>query len=148
DIGDALSHYRLAVSFNGLGRKHEAVECCRTALILGLGSQGDLMTQGLLTLMERELCRWERADAELAIMREMAARLPADASMWTNVFAHTTLTEDAEEHLRVARSCARFEALGVDPLPSVPRHDLDGRLRVGFVSADLHQHATAHLMAE
>ena len=148
DMRDALSHYRLAVSFNALGRKHEATECCRTALILGLGPQGDLMTQGLLTLAERELCRWEHAVEDLAALRRMAAQLPADASIWTNVFAQTTLTDDPEEHLRVARSCARFEALRVAILPPVPRRPLNERLRVGFVSADFHQHATAHLMAE
>jgi predicted O-linked N-acetylglucosamine transferase (SPINDLY family) len=148
DIGDAMSHYRLAVSFNALGRKHEAAECCRTALILGLGPQGDLMAQGLLTLVERELCRWEHAVADLAALREMAARLPEDASMWANVFAHTTLSADPQEHLRIARSCSRFEALNVQPLQPVPLRPLNALLRVGFVSADFHQHATAHLMAE
>ena len=148
NIGDALPHYRLGVSFNALGRKHEAAECCRTALILGLGPQGDLMAQGLLTLTERELCRWEHAEEDLAALRRMAVQLPADASTWANVFAQATLTDDPQEHLRVARSCARFDALGVEPFKPVPPRPLNVRLRVGFVSADFHQHATAHLMAE
>jgi predicted O-linked N-acetylglucosamine transferase (SPINDLY family) len=145
---DALSYYRLAVSFDALGRKHEAVECCRTALTLGLGPQGNLMAQALLTYIERELCLWQPATQDLAELRRMSAELDEAASAWTGVFAHVTLTDDPEEHLRVARSCARFAALGAAPFEPVSPRPLGAVLRVGFVSNDLHQHATAHLMAE
>ena len=60
NMAHPMSHYRLGVSFNMLGMKAEATECLRTALILGMGP-GDLGTQGLLTFIERELCRWEHA---------------------------------------------------------------------------------------
>lgn len=147
-MDDALSYYRLAVSFDALGRKEEATECCRTALALGLGRDGDLMAQALLTYLERELCRWEHAGDDLAALRRMAADLAPDASVWTGVFAHVTTTDDPREHLRVARSCARFAARGVAAFDPVAPRPLGSRLHVGFVSNDLHQHATAHLMAE
>ncbi len=147
-MDDALSYYRLAVSFDALGRKQEATECCRTALALGLGRDGDLMAQALLTYIERELCRWEHAGDDLAALRRMAADLGPDADAWTGVFAHVTMTDEPQEHLQVARSCARFAARGVEPFEPVPPRPLGDRLHIGFVSNDLHQHATAHLMAE
>ena len=147
-MDDALSYYRLAVSFDALGRKQEATECCRTALVLGLGTEGDLMAQALLTYIERELCRWEHAGDDLATLRRMAADLSPDASVWTGVFAHVTMTDDPREHLHVARSCARFAARGVEAFERLSPRPLGNRLHVGFVSNDLHQHATAHLMAE
>lgn len=147
-MDDALSYYRLAVSFDALGRKHEATECCRTALALGLGREGNLMAQALLTYIERELCRWEHADDDLAALRRMAAELGPDASAWTGVFAHVTMTDEPREHLQVARTCARFAARDAEPFEPVPPRALGDRLHVGFVSNDLHQHATAHLMAE
>jgi predicted O-linked N-acetylglucosamine transferase (SPINDLY family) len=147
-MDDALSYYRLAVSFDALGRKHEAADCCRTALALSMGRDGDLMAQSLLTYVERELCRWEHAQEDLAVMRRMTAQLTAGSSVWTGVFAHVTLTDDPQEHLQVARSCARFAALGAERFEPVLPRPLGSRLRVGFVSNDLQQHATAHLMAE
>lgn len=147
DIDHALSHYRLGLSFNALGLKQEATECFRTALVLGLGP-GDLAAQGLVAFIERELCRWQHADADLSNLRKLAARLPEDSQAWASVFAHVTLTEDAAEQLRIARSCARFHARNVELLPPVAPRPLGTRLRVGFVSADFHQHATAVLMAE
>ncbi|WP_230181840.1 tetratricopeptide repeat protein [Aquabacterium sp. CECT 9606] len=147
DIDHVLSHYRLGLSFNALGLKPEAIECFRTALALGMGP-GDLAAQGLLTFIEREICSWQHAKTDLVVLRGLAARLPADSKAWASVFAHVTVTDDAQEHLRVARSCARFQARLAEPLPPLASRALGERLRVGFVSADFHQHATAILMAE
>jgi predicted O-linked N-acetylglucosamine transferase (SPINDLY family) len=49
--------------------------------------------------------------------------------------------------LKSARSCARFYAQSVTPLPSVHAQRRE-RIRLGYVSADVRQHATAYLMAE
>ncbi|RZL00609.1 MAG: tetratricopeptide repeat protein [Rubrivivax sp.] len=147
EIDHVLSHYRLGLSFNALGLKPEAIECFRTALALGMG-QGDLAAQGLLTFIEREICSWQHAKTDLVVLRGLAAKLPADSVAWASVFAHVTVTDDAQEHLRVARSCARFQARMAEPLAPLAPRALGERLRVGFVSADFHQHATAILMAE
>jgi len=147
NVDHALSHYRLGLSFNSLGMKTEATECFRTALVLGLGS-GDLAAQGLLAFVERELCRWQNAQADVAALQRSATALPDDAASWASVFAQVTLTDDPLTQLRVARSCWRFQVRRVEPLPPLAPRPLPARLRVGFVSADFHQHATAVLMAE
>ncbi len=147
NMGHAMSHYRLGLSFNALGMKAEGTKCLRTALLLGMGP-GDLAAQGLLTFIERELCRWQHATTDLAGLRRLVGELPANATQWAAVFAQVTLTDDADAHLRVARSCVRFTTRGVQPFAPQPPRALPQRLRVGFVSADFHQHATAVLMAE
>jgi predicted O-linked N-acetylglucosamine transferase (SPINDLY family) len=147
NMAHAMSHYRLGVSFNSLGMKAEATECLRTALILGMGP-GDLGTQGLVTFIERELCRWEHAAEDLEALRRIVQALPPAAAQWAAVFANITLTDDPAEHLRAARSCVRFTVRDILPLPAIPRRPLGERLRVGFVSSDFHMHATAVLMAE
>ena len=147
NMAHALSHYRLGLSFNALGLKAEATECLRTALLVGMGP-GDLAAQGLLAFMERELCRWAHAGDDLAALRRLAAALPDDAAQWASVFAHVTLIDDPLEQLRVARSCTRFATRRVQPFPELPPRALPQRLRVAFLSADFHQHATAVLMAE
>jgi len=147
NISHALSHYRLGLSFNSLGMKQEAVECFRTALLLDLGP-GNLAAQGLLSFVERELCRWDNASNDVAALRSLAVALAVDAAQWASVFAQVTLTDAADEHLKVARSCSRFQARRIEAFAPVARRPLPKRLRVGFVSSDLHQHATAVLMAE
>lgn len=147
NIDHALSHFRLGLAFNALGMKAEATECLRTSLVLGLGP-GDLAAQSVLTFIERELCRWDHAREDLAALERMAAALPADADRWAAVFAQTTLTADPQVQLRIARSCWRFHMRGIKPFAPVAPRPLPTRLRVGFVSADFHHHATALLMAE
>jgi predicted O-linked N-acetylglucosamine transferase (SPINDLY family) len=76
--------------------------------------------------------------------------LPADSKKVTAPFAHAVLFADRAEQLIAARSCSRFIAFGIQPL-APKRSDWKAgsrRLRVGYVSADFHQHATAILMAE
>jgi predicted O-linked N-acetylglucosamine transferase (SPINDLY family) len=147
NVGHVMSHYRLGLSFNALGMKAEATECLRTALLLGMGP-GALATQGLLAFIERELCRWQHAQADVAALRGLVADLPADAVQWAAVFAQVTLTDDPTEHLRAARSCVRFTTREIEAFEPLAPRALPERLRVGFVSSDFHQHATAVLMAE
>lgn len=147
DITHALSHYRLGLSFNALGMKKEAIECLRTALIMGMEG-GELAARSLVAFTEHELCRWACAREDLAALRSLAECLSPDSSAWAAVFAHVTLIDSPEEQLRVAQSCARFYCRGIEAMPELAPHPLGARLRVGFVSSDLHQHATAVLMAE
>ena len=58
-MDDALSHFRLGMSFKDLGMKAEAAECVRTAVLLGLDSS-ELAARGQLAFLEREACRWKR----------------------------------------------------------------------------------------
>lgn len=147
DVSHALSHYRLGLSFNSLGLKKEATECFRTALVLGMGG-GELAAQGMVTFIEHELCRWKHATEDVAVLRKLAAQLPREAASWASVFTQVTLTDNPEEHLRVARSCARYHARLIKPMSPLAQHPLGPRLKVGFVSSDFHHHATALLMAE
>jgi len=147
DISHALSHYRMGLSFNALDMKPEASECLRTALTLGLGP-GNISAQTLLTFLEREMCRWDRAQADLEVMNGMIRDLPENASSWTSGFSCAVLCTDPELIFRGVRSCAEFFAQRLPELPPMGHRPLGERLRVGFVSADMHQHATAILMAE
>ena len=146
-MDDALSHFRLGMSFKDLGMKAEAAECVRTAVMLGLGSS-ELAARGQLAFLEREACRWPQAAEAMEGLRQ-AVRAVADGTpLETAAFVHAVLVDDPLEQLKVAR----HYALHVEQLhPSLPRRTArahDGRLRVGYLSADFHQHATSQLMAQ
>jgi predicted O-linked N-acetylglucosamine transferase (SPINDLY family) len=154
-MNDAVTHFRLGMSFKDLGMKAEAAECVRTAVLLGLGTS-DLAARAQLVFLEREACRWAAADEALAALRPAVRALPAGTPLETGAFPHAVFVADPLEQLKVARHYALHVARTVQPLPR--RHarartgDRDraqvGRLRIGYLSADFHSHATSQLMAQ
>ena len=146
-INDPLSHFRMGMSFKELGLKAEAAECVRTALALGLGSS-ELSARALLVFLEREACRWDAADVELARLRQAVQAAPADAAAETGAFVHAVLVDDPMEQRKVAALYARHLAARTVPLPRRQARAHDGRLRVGYLSADFHQHATSQLAVQ
>jgi predicted O-linked N-acetylglucosamine transferase (SPINDLY family) len=127
--------------------KAEAAECVRTAIVLGLG-ESDLAARGQLAFLEREACRWRQADAVLADLRPALRALPDGMPMETAPFVHAVLLDDPVEQLKVARHYALHVERKVQPLPRRGAREHAGRLRIGYLSADFHQHATSQLMAQ
>jgi protein O-GlcNAc transferase len=103
--------------------------------------------------MKRELCDWEGLDAletHLAtVLRAQRPDLPAPVTPFGALTLPLTpleLKAVAAGHAKLAERNAR--ALCPDARPArAPHGPRPGRLVVGYVSADFHDHATAHLMA-
>jgi len=146
-MDDATVHFRLGMSFKDRGMKAEAAECVRTALLLGLGTSA-LAARAQLVFLEREACRWTQAAQELATLRRDVAALPGDRAAETMPFPHAVFVDDPAEQLKVARLYARHVARQVKPLPRRAPKAHGARLRIGYLSADFHQHATAQLMVQ
>jgi predicted O-linked N-acetylglucosamine transferase (SPINDLY family) len=138
-------HYRLGLAFNDLGMKSEAAECFRTGLLLGLGSL-EAGVRDLLAFYEREICDWRGGNTQVQALCESIERLPEDAAVQNTPFAHVTLLDDPALQLKAARACARYYRAmhRMEPRQPVRR----SRVRIGYVSADFHRHATSYLMAE
>ncbi|MFO1327007.1 MAG: hypothetical protein U1F56_06590 [Rubrivivax sp.] len=150
-ITHANAHYQLGLCLNDLSMKEEASQCFQTALQMGVGAEHELGVRALLAYFEREACNWAGADEGLAQLQAALHALPDDAAAATAPFAHVTLLDDPAEQLKAARILGRHLAMHARPF--APRRSdwrLDGprRLRVGYLSADFHEHATCILMAE
>jgi predicted O-linked N-acetylglucosamine transferase (SPINDLY family) len=146
-IDDALSHFRMGMSFKELGLKAEAAECVRTALALGLGTS-ELSARALLVFLEREACRWSEAERELAVLRAAVRAAPTDTAVETGAFVHAVLVDAPTEQRKVATLYAHHLAARTVPLPRRPARAHEGRLRIGYLSADFHQHATSQLAVQ
>ena len=172
-MDDALSHFRLGMSFKDLGMKAEAAECVRTAVALGVGSS-DLAARGQMVFYEREACRWSEADQAFDDLRQRLLAAPADAPLEAAPFVHAVLGDDPQEQLKVARHHMLHIERSVVALPrTVARERVgpkdgalrrpspvgieqsgratfaqEGRLRVAYLSADFHQHATSQLVVQ
>lgn len=145
-IDDAMSHYLMGISFYEMQLKEEASECFRTGLVLGLGPNS-LHVHGMLAYAERESCRWPQADEELANMFSIVDHLEPTARVMSSPFSHVTLTSDPLHQLKACRLMSNTFA-DIKPVPRSSKPPAGERIRLGYVSADFHQHATAVLMAE
>ena len=146
----ANTHYQLGLCLNDLSMKEEASQCFQTALSMGVGEH-ELGVRALLSYFEREACNWAGAEQGLAALKAALDALPADAAVATAPFAHVTLLDDPADQLKAARSLARCLATAARPFAprrSDWRHDGARRLKLGYLSADFHEHATCILMAE
>jgi predicted O-linked N-acetylglucosamine transferase (SPINDLY family) len=143
---DGSVHYRLGLAFNELALKREAAECLRTALLLKLGPL-EAGVRDLLTYYEREVCDWSMSEPGLEALRKSIRGLPNDAAIQTNPFAHVTLLDDPSDQRVGAASSGRFYAQAVQPLPR-RRPKRRDKVRIGYVSADIRQHATSFLMVQ
>ena len=146
-LDNAVLHFHLGMSFKDLGMKAQAAECVRTAVVLGLGTS-DLAARGQLAFMEREACHWRVADETLAALRDAVRAAPADVAQETGPFPHAVLVEEPLEQLKVARlyalHCDRFPKL----LPRRGARAHGGRIRLAYLSADFHEHATSQLIVQ
>jgi predicted O-linked N-acetylglucosamine transferase (SPINDLY family) len=146
NLDDAMSHYRMGISFYEMELKEEASECFRTGLVLGLG-QNTLHVHGMLAYAERENCRWPQALEQEAQLRNLVSAAPNDAGFVTAPFAHITLMDDPI-HQRKACTLMSNTWLDLKPVVRPPRISEPHRLRIGYLSSDFRHHATCVLMCE
>jgi predicted O-linked N-acetylglucosamine transferase (SPINDLY family) len=139
DPGLADAHYNLGALLHGLKRHEEAISSLEQALRLAPATTYAL---GHLAWNEMAICRWEGLAARVEALRaQVRARSTA-----VEPFTFVAVSHSAEEQ----RLCAeRHVQENVPPRPALwqgarYRHD---RIRVAYLSADFHEHATAYLMA-
>ena len=93
----------------------------------------------------RMLCDW---DALAPLEGQWAQRLerPEQDPRW-NPFVALRDPSSPDQQLRIARAWSRYTLPHVAAPGPVPVRRPGSRLRIGYLSADLHDHATARLMA-
>jgi len=90
------------------------------------------------------LCNWTQLDKEISDLTNSARAGRVNCAP----FALLPLTDLPSDHLRCAEAWIAAEyPIAANPVwaNEIYTHD---KIRLGYVSADLHNHATAHLMAE
>lgn len=146
-IDAPLVHYRLGLSFKDLLMKEEASECFRTAVLLDQGSVR-AMALALLVHESAQACQWEHLAEETLALRSAMNNLHASEGNLLSPFAFIAIDCTPAEQRQVGM--LRAQALGatLPKLPALPKQRAPGPIRVGYLSSDFHNHATALLMAE
>ncbi len=132
----------LALVLSDLKEHDAACDVCERLLQLYPNSAVGRL---LLAVNRRMLCNWDGHGALLASLAEVVEQRRAALGM---AFASVMFWDNAERH----RSCAELEGTLYSArknIPPPPRlHPRKGsRIRVAYVSADFHRHATTWLIA-
>jgi predicted O-linked N-acetylglucosamine transferase (SPINDLY family) len=148
----AEAQYNLGVVAGLLGRHDEALRAYRAAAAL---QPDNAAAQANVLRHMQHMCEWQGFDEACALRRENALRADS-ARMPPDPFGLFSIPATLEEQLACARAYSRWieeraarEARSTAPA-AAPRAAAAAkpRLRVGYLSADFHEHVTAHVMAE
>jgi len=133
----ALQNRGVALSY--MRRHREAVRDLRRAAAL----QPDLpFIDGSLLRSQLQLCDWSDLDQRRArIVAAVRAGIPA-----CDPFTFLAIARDPADALANSRVWAR--KYPVTPIPADRRSNTRDRIRIAYLSADFHEHATAYLLAE
>ena len=137
----AEAHARLATAHADRRDYEAAVAGYRKAL---LHRPDYPFALGALAEAKTHICDW----AESETLAQQVASGVSRGQLVCRPFSFLMLTDEPEEHLRCARTYAqaRFGSEPHQPPDTGPVRD--GRLRVAYLSADFHAHATAYLTAD
>lgn len=137
----AEAHFNLGMTLRDIGQVDEAMSCLGRALAL---KPDYLEALDELVFLRRKACDWAGLDSDAARMMELAER----GRGVVRPFHVLCTTASPELHLVTARRWARARVVDGGRPFAHARPDADRRIRVGYLSADFHAHATAYLMAE
>jgi predicted O-linked N-acetylglucosamine transferase (SPINDLY family) len=98
---------------------------------------------GSRLLVEMHLCDWKAVGSGIRNLAEkITTQKPA-----TTPFSVVTLVDDLSLQLKAARIWVSETCAPIAGLPPLGRRTRDGKIRLGYYSADFHGHATAYLIA-
>lgn len=146
-IDSALVHYRLGLCFKDLDLVAEATECFRTATTLDHGTVRALALS-LLVHEGRQSCDWARVGEDTSALLAALDQAEAGMAQLLSPFALLAVDATPEQQRRIGALRSRGLTTGVKPLPPRPGPRRPGPVRLGYLSSDFHQHATAVLMTE
>jgi predicted O-linked N-acetylglucosamine transferase (SPINDLY family) len=141
DMRSTAAYAQLGNVFQLLKMPQEARESFRNALVLGR-SPVEMVSAVIFTSLEA--CSWNDLAADLAALEGHVARGAGQPTPFYVLNFSWTRTRQLE----AARAHARRLAGGITALPPPARRRPAGPIRVGFLSSDFHEHATAYLIAE
>jgi protein O-GlcNAc transferase len=137
----AVARLNLAVALMNTSRAADAIAQFREAIRLEPS-----LANARATIIKplRDLCQWDEADAQAAALLDLWRRDPRVAGA-VPPFLSLLVAFGPEFRLAVARAAAQAVSAKVRELPR-PVRSTDSarrRIRIGYVSADLHAHAVA-----
>lgn len=132
---DAASHYNLANVLQELERLDEAVESYRKAIALK-PDHPEAISQ--LIYQRARMCQWDEPAADVSTL--------GIATKAVTPFTFLAIEDNPQRHLLRAKKWVgeKYRRVSIRPAKAAARSP---RIRIGYFSADFHDHATMYLIA-
>lgn len=147
DIGHAITHYRMGLAFKNLHRDKEASVCFRTAITVDREGGVRALALPQLVSARMQACDWDGLDQDIADLFDCVDHATPQTIGNLTPFSLLALPAGAMRQRRLAEGFTRHTTQHLQPLPP-PGPRAPGRIRVGYLSADFQNHATAMLVTE
>ncbi len=98
---------------------------------------------GMMLHTKQQMCHWKDFDADLKTLNTQAQL----GEKISPPFQFVTLSDDEALQLQVAKTWSQ-DKYPSKPISSALQTSSSNKIRIGYFSADFHNHATAYLMAE
>jgi predicted O-linked N-acetylglucosamine transferase (SPINDLY family) len=135
------AYYNLACLYQSTGSWDAALDISLKGLHIDANFEDLFISYlGFIT----KLCKWDSLSLDIA---NLVSRINSNYSD-ISPFRPLSLIDRSDLHLIAAQTYAASECPSDDSLGPIPLRPSDGKIRVGYYSADFHNHATAFLMAE
>ncbi len=135
----AFAHQNLGVLHQDLGQRDEAIRCF--SRVLAIDPTND-RARALRLIEQAHICDWEAMAEDLPRLSEIGiAGDPIPPSILINI------DDNPERNFVRAERYAHANYAVVQSTARTPPTARPQRLRLGYFSADFHEHATMHLMA-
>lgn len=148
NMSDPAIHMKIALALRDMKMYEEAAESFQTAVTL---DRTRVAAQMMMVHMRQHACQWRGFEADRATVAEAVERLDSDEIVRADgaVFALTGMAQSAMLYRTATRHVTAAQARLAQPLPrrAVARAG-ERRIRVGYVSNDFFNHATAVLFVE
>jgi predicted O-linked N-acetylglucosamine transferase (SPINDLY family) len=141
-----LVHYRLGLCFMDMHMAQESAECFRTAIALDNGAVRALALS-LVLHESRQACNWEHDAADTRALLEAIAGDDPEMGRMLSPFALLAIDATPRHQRRLGERRSAALSSAIVPLPA-PGPRREGRIRIGYLSADFYRHATAVLMTQ
>ena len=139
-------HYRLGLCFMDMAMALESAQCFRTAISLDDGAIRALALS-LVVHQNRQACHWVDDAADTRALLDLVDGDDPETASQLQPFALLAIESTPEQQRRMGERRVAGLTSAIVPLPA-PGPRRPGRIRVGYLSADFYQHATAVLMIE
>jgi predicted O-linked N-acetylglucosamine transferase (SPINDLY family) len=145
-VDSAIVHYRLGLCFMDMSMSLEAAECFRTAISLDDGAVRALALS-LVVHENRQACQWLDDAADTRALLDAVDRDDPETGRLLQPFSLIPIESTPRQQRLLGERRVAGLTSAIVPLPA-PGPRRPGRIRVGYLSSDFYQHATAVLMTE
>jgi predicted O-linked N-acetylglucosamine transferase (SPINDLY family) len=135
------AHVQLGNAFNPLKFHEEARECFKTAIAVG-GTAVELVSG--MAFEDLNACRWDHLREDLAELM----RLIEDGAGQPVPFQLLAQPSTRRQQRAAAQVFAQCTYGQITPLPAAAPRRASARIRLGYLSSDFHEHATAYLVSQ